>query len=135
VVPTEEVPADFLEHMVEIILEHKMPKLGLGLKLDDIPDHYKHKEEVIGHELRLVEIHKTHLDSKYCRIDKVPIDTTFALCKIPDCGLCGDAWRMGTPYIARHLPWYYDSENIPEEEKFMRANKASDIGHWSSQIG
>jgi len=134
IVPVEETPKDFLDHMVEIILEYGMPKLGLSLKLDDIPDHYKHKEEAIKHESIFTKL--GHIDSKYGIVWKAPIDTTFAICATPDCGLCQEAYRMNWPYTARHIPWYYDSDNLPEDEKFMRANRNPQVGtQWSAKEG
>src|SRR5216684_1895628 len=41
ILPVEEAPTDFIDHMVELVKEYNIPKLGLSLKIDDLPDHYK----------------------------------------------------------------------------------------------
>lgn len=134
VVPVEECPTDFIEHMTEILLEHGMPKLGLSLRIDDLPNHYKHKDEVIKHESIFTKL--GHIDSPHGKVWKAPIDTTFAICAIPDCGLCQGAYRMDWPYTARHIPWYYDSTKLPEDEIFMRKNKNPRVGtQWSAMEG
>jgi hypothetical protein len=133
VVPVEEAPVDFIDHMVEIVKEYKMPKLGLSLKIDDLPDHYKYKSEVIAHESQFSS--GSYIDTQYCRIYKAAVDTTFGICATPDCGLIMEAYRTGWPYTARHIPWYYDSNNLPEDERLLKAKKHPQIGHWSSKNG
>ena len=133
VLPVDEIPNDFLEHMCDIVKQHKIPKLGLSLKIDDLPEHYKHKQEVINHESQFSQ--KLNVDTPYCKVYSAPVDTTFAVCAIPDCGLIMEASRTGYPYSARHLPWYYDSNNLPEDEKLLKAKKHPQIGHWSSKEG
>jgi hypothetical protein len=135
IVPVDEIPNDFLDNMIEMIKEIKCPKLGLSLKIDDLPDHYKHKQEVIKHESIFTTL--GHVDNKYCRVYKAPTDTTFAI-NVPGipCGYNGEAWRTGAPYTARHAPWYYDSANLPEDEKLLRANvPAHHHTHWSKKQG
>ncbi len=131
VVPTAEIPHDFIEHMVEMATEHKIPKLGLSLIINDLPDHFKHKEEVIKHESIFTTLGS--IDTKYCKIYKAPVDTTFAVCRTPDCGYNVNAYRTGFPYSARHIPWYYDTNNLPEDEKLLKQNKLTWCGHWSSK--
>jgi hypothetical protein len=133
VLPVDEAPDDFIDHMVEIVKEYNIPKLGLSLKIDDLPDHYKYKNEVIAHETQFSQ--GPYIDTKHCRIYKAAVDTTFAVCATPDCGLNMNAYRTGWPYAARHIPWYYDSNNLPEDEKLLKARKHAQIGHWSSKEG
>ena len=135
VVPVDETPEDFLDHMVEIIREHKMPKLVLSLKIDDLPEHYAYRDDVIKHE-SVFETYGHFDHERYGRVFKAPIDTTFAICGTPDCGLEQGAYRMAFPYAARHVPWYYDSNNLPDDEIFMRANINPRVGtQWSAKSG
>ena len=134
VIPVDEAPVDFIDHMAEIMREKHIPKLGLSLKYDDLPDCYKHKQEVMNHESVITRL--PFFDHKYCRIYKFPVDTTFAVCGTPLCDYDGRAWRTGWPYSARHAPWYYDSNNLPEDEQVMRAKSLAKCNcHWSAKGG
>ena len=71
----------------------------------------------------------------------------FSICidDLPDCYLLKDkvrAWelidfdyvyfRMGFPYSVRHLPWYVDSGNPSEEERYYIGHLKTST-HWSEQ--
>jgi len=131
VIPVEECPKDIIEHLYEIYTHapFEVAKVGLSLKIDDLPDHYKFKNEVVGWELQNWDPRK-----------KIPIghitgiDTTFALCKIGQLDSKIDpSIRTDFPYMARHLPWYDDSTIITEEDKFYQETKDKGVGHWSSK--
>lgn len=91
-------------------------KVGPSLSIDDIPDHFANKAEVIIHEQKFWEQRD---GDKY----RAPIDTTFALYR-PLSGLnrsrAAEAYRLAPPYSLRHLPWYEDSACPTEEELFYR---------------
>ena len=131
VVPVSEAPKDFIEHMIEMAIEHNIPKLGLSLVINDLPDNFKNKQEVIKHESIFTTL--GHIDSKYGKIWKAPVDTTFAVCRTPNCGYNVNAYRMDWPYSARHMPWYYDSDNLPPDEILLKQTKLNWCGHWSSK--
>ena len=63
-------------------------------------------------------------------IYKASIDTTFALYK-PNAkgGWQLPALRIGGKYIARHLPWYSDTNNFSEEENFY-IEKSTSSSSW-----
>jgi len=131
VVPIDEAPDDFLGDIVELSKTHKIPKIGLGLKIDDLPDHFKFKQNVINHEGSFWKREK--IVDKKCDLFRAPIDSTFAV-NSPGiiCRLSDEDFRSGFPYMARHVPWYYDSNNLPDDEKLLRTKKLGHIGHWSS---
>jgi GT2 family glycosyltransferase len=130
IVPVKEAPDDFIEHMVKVAIQHNIPKLGLSLVTNDLPDHFKQKEQVIKHESAFTTYGS--FESEYGTVYKAPVDTTFAVCRVPDCGYNNGAYRMAWPYSARHAPWYYDSENLPADEILLKKNKLHWCGHWSS---
>jgi hypothetical protein len=116
VVPVEECPATVLDHFYSLLqIHHGITKVGFGLKIDDLPDHYQRKREVIEWE--------TKYWSQYVGDDvyKAPIDTTFALYR-PNTRY--QQWdttlRTGGIYQARHLPWYEDSEKPSDEEIYFK---------------
>ena len=122
IVPVDECPADFLDFFLQTLKKYRFAsKVGFSLKIDDIPDHYAHKNEVIGFE--------EHFFHDYCRegiLYWAPIDTTFALyrprTKRKHANGCIEMYRTAYPYQAYHLPWYTDSINPDEETRYYLEN-------------
>lgn len=139
----EECPLNVLEVFQEVL--QKAPhvnKAGFSLNIFDIPDHFDRKWEVIDWELQWW---KNAVD-KY--LYTAAIDTTFALYKKgvsvsyyydKNCDQ-GDghhrpegflkAIRTGYPFMARHLPWYVDSNNLSDEEIYV-INHSEIPTHWT----
>lgn len=127
VLPAKDCPKDFMKHFMELL--NKFPnveKVGFGLKIDDLPDFYNKKQEVIEWESQYWKkaIEKDVYDAK--------VDTTFALYK-PFTN--GEIWvqnavRTGGNFVAHHLPWYEDSKNETEENAFYRNNIKKGESHW-----
>lgn len=141
VVVCEDCPKDFLEYLLEA--KKKYPdykKIGLGLKIDDLPDHYVFKQKVIDWES---EFWKEHIydDELKAKFWIAKVDTTFAIydkhnhtrqivkkskkskSQRPFKVLSEDhsvenCLRTDFPYVARHLPWYIDNNNLDFEEKY-----------------
>ena len=115
-----ELNADFPENwkqiMSNVYYKFGFNKVGLGIKIDDIPDHYRYKNQVIRNEGRwwLNEIDKD--------IYTADTDTTFCLIKnigdnpYKSVRVCSDNM------ISRHAPWYINLDNLDEEEKFYLEN-------------
>jgi hypothetical protein len=117
VVPVDECPADFLLFFLETLKKYKLAqKAGFSLKIDDLPDCYAMKKDVIDWEKQFFD-HKRG-DLLYW----APIDTTFALYrprgKKKHAFYSIEMYRTAFPYMARHLPWYINSENPEEEERY-----------------
>lgn len=127
-IPAKECPNNFLEHFYNIMQETKVAKVGFSLKIDDLPDSYNQKEEVIKWESQF-----RHPSKEFVYGWKAPIDTTFALCNISTTGSYQDnSVRCSEPYSCHHFTWYYDSKNLPEDEIYYRNHKLNEVGHWSS---
>lgn len=122
VVPIEECPFDFLYAFFDVLLSYpEKNKIGFSLKLDDLPDHYELKENVLKWEGRFYEKSKSHGS---LTIYDAPVDTTFALYRPRKEWRTSDffsAFRMGYPYEARHLPWYRDLSKLTSEEIYYRS--------------
>jgi hypothetical protein len=129
VVPTSECPSDILYHFQKLLaLYPDYQKVGCGLKIDDLPDHYEYKLEVTLWESQFWE--STIDDELYV----ASVDTTFALYRSPETPprfVLGPALRTGQPYLARHLPWYADSEHPDEEDRYYVQHSIDGISHWS----
>lgn len=124
----ENCPDDFMSKFIFILERFPFSqKVGFGIAIDDIPDCFTHKAEVINHEKQFWA--KEVLPQVY----RAPIDTTFALYR-PFCkGIASnrnEVYRTGKPYVIKHLPWYIDSKNMTSEEIYY-INSISQSTHWS----
>jgi|GEM_PF-1325890 len=132
ILPVNDCPDDFLEQFFNILETFpKITKVGFSLKIDDIPDYYPLKESVLKHESQSWLEKFSYNDTV---LYKVPIDTTFALYKPNICPEENKWWnsiRTEAPYIARHLTWYIDPDNLSEEDLFYKSVAQSDISNWA----
>lgn len=126
-------PADVVDHLLHL-LKHDYPmaaKIGLSLRIDDLPDCYNYKQQVINWEQRYYTRKAKHNDTLF----RAPVDTTFALYR-PRVGLSRsrsvEAYRTAAPYQIRHLPWYTDSNNLTKEEQYYISH-CRRATSWGSQ--
>lgn len=125
---TAECPDDFMQHFLDILKRYPLSqKVGFGLRIDDLPDHFINKAGVIKHES---QFWTKAIEPELYRAD---IDTTFALYR-PYCkgvaSIYHEVYRTGKPYIIRHLPWYVDTNNMSDEELYY-VNNITQSTHWS----
>jgi len=124
----EGCPDDFMK--LFFVLLNKYPdvtKVGFGLKIDDIPETYCRREEVIKWESRFFERKRESMAFE------ADIDTTFALYR-PSAyprERMFKALRTSAPYIMRHLPWYEDSANLIDEQAYYYQT-STQITHWKT---
>ena len=126
----EDCPNDFMEKFVMLLNRHVFcQKVGFGIRIDDLPECYKFKKDVIRFESPYW-IKKAEEGVFYA-----PIDTTFALYR-PYTGQqvnhLRKTLRTGFPYVIRHLPWYLDSDNMNSEEKYY-VNSIQQSTEWSKK--
>lgn len=125
---TRDCPDDFMEYFLKVLDKYSNCfKVGFGIKIDDLPDFFKHKNQVIEHESQFWK------DEIELGLYNAPIDTTFALYR-PYTGTSANSKKMNIrtdfPYIIRHLPWYINSDKLSEEELYY-INSISKSTHWS----
>lgn len=127
VMPIEECPLDMFDYFMSLLEKYpQIAKIGPGLKIDDLPDHYSLKQAVIDHESNFWRV-----ESPEPEVYFAPIDTTLSLHK-PGIGhQFHDCIRTGFPYLARHLPWYVDSNNLTEEERHYRSRLSPTVSNWN----
>ncbi len=126
VVPDNQCPSDAVGFFLDTLSEYpNAAKVGFGLRIDDIPECYADKSDVLLWE-------KRHWMSPVSdHLYEAQIDTTFALYRPwVRWGMC---LRTGFPYLARHLPWYIDSSSLSEEEVFYRAKIKSGTSWWTGE--
>lgn len=130
VVPANFVPLDYIEYFYSIMMKYKnVEKVGFGLRIDNLPDCYNCKNEVIEWEKQYLkkEISKS--------LFAAAIDTTFALYRPYVTGPANFYVlhiRTGYPYLAEHLPWYQDSANPTEEDLYYKEHIQTST-HWTSK--
>lgn len=125
VVPIEECPLNVIEYFYKLLDKYpEITKVGFGLKIDDLPDHYSRKKEVVEWEK---QFWKEEIEPGVYKAD---IDTTFALYR-PNTWYQqkGKTLRTGYPFFMKHLPWYINDENLNQEENFFRKT-ASKKSSW-----
>ena len=126
VLPTENCPLDAALYLLENLMRFDdIAKVGLGLKIDDLPAHYPLRDAVIDWE------------RKFWQVERMPgvyeadVDTTFAVYR-PYSGLQAHhpCLRTGEPYTARHLPWYQDPSDLDEEDRYYREHASLAVSNW-----
>jgi len=127
-------------HFLEII--NDIAVVGPMLRIDDIPDYYPLKKELISGKKGL---HK-RLHSKKVELStykgmiieyiRAPIDTTFGMYR------AGTQWkrlnsgiRILAPYGARHLDWYIDPDALTPDQEYYIEHAAQTVAHWSNWNG
>lgn len=118
---------DALKHFYEV---HKQfpqyMKVGFGLKIDDLPDEYPLKNEVIKWESQFWK--NKLIEGVY----EAGVDTTFAVYKPRTYQyMLNPSIRLGEPFVARHLPWYHRTDNLSDEEIFYRLRADKDVSSWN----
>lgn len=130
VLPIEACPLNVTEYFAGILEKYpSITKVGFALKIDDLPDYYAQKQQVLDWEGQFwkKEIVKGLYDAS--------IDTTFALYRpgiYPNQKKWWKSIRTGAPYVARHLPWYEDLDNPNEEELFYQRSLNNQSSFWSA---
>jgi hypothetical protein len=134
VLPVKECPNDAVKYFQEVLQKYpEFTKVGFGIKIDDLPDYYKNKKNVLNWE------------SKYWTspigdgLFKADIDTTFALYRANSVKQqWGKTLRTSGQYMIHHLPWYENESEITDEEKYYRAvavNSTWYSSKWQKKYG
>lgn len=125
IVPVEDCPDNFMEHFYSILQRYPYDKAGFALKIDDLPNHYHQKQNVIEWE------NQFWINQKEPGMFEAPIDTTFALVRPRRTPVWSMAIRTGFPYLARHTTWYLDPNNLPEDEEFYSKTVIPEETNWT----
>lgn len=129
VVPSSECPSDVLDVFATMLNDHPdIDKVGFSLQIDDLPDHYEHAESVVAWESQF------WLNTYSPGYFFAAIDTTFAMYRPGEKHLNSRSLRSAPPYVARHMPWYQDSENPSEELTYYLEHADSLIINWDRKV-
>lgn len=112
VLPIERCPKNFLKWLMKLLDgNHELRKVGLGLIYDDI---------TFFDRTRIQQFEATLYDGSRVgdEIYFAQVDTTFALyANVRHYDLMRTL-RTGGDLRARHLPWYFDYDNLPDDERY-----------------
>ncbi len=127
VLPLKECPKNIIEELYRILKRFtNIEKAGVALKIDDIPEQYRHKTEVIRIETNWwkEEVGKN--------IYNAPVDTTFALYRPFAKGNAEEcnAYRAAGNLMFMHQPWYENSDSPAEEDIYYKNSVSKSSSYW-----
>lgn len=129
VVPARDprTPDDLIEQMHHIMdVDPAVVKVGPSLRIDNLPDCYARKREVIDWEKQFW----VKPASQWPAYDS-GIDTTFALYREGSASWPGGRYlRLAPPYQFEHVPWYEDSAKPSDEERYYREHAKKGWVNW-----
>lgn len=129
IVPDVDCPPNALRHFRKLLRRHRdIDKVGFGLRIDDLPHHYPHRDQVREWEQRFWR------DEVEPSVFRAEIDTTFAMYRPPGNPDHQRALRTGAPYVARHTPWYLDPDQLSEEDLYYRRHANPAISNWDQNL-
>ena len=112
ILPIERCPKDFVKQMMKILdANHEIRKVGLGLVTEDIT--FFNREECQKNAAKLFNGTQVG-DNLYF----AQVDTTFAIYSNVRHYSLRFSLRTTGNLRAYHLPWYYDYDNLPDDEKY-----------------
>lgn len=130
VVPAPTCPNDLVAQMVKAMetLPATPCKVGPSLRVDNLPDHYRLKREVVAWERQWWQ-KPTADGTAYDAL----IDTTMALYRSgsPSWPPVGTHYRLAPPYQLEHVPWYEDIQRPTEEARYYREHIDRQWTHWT----
>ncbi|MBK7668772.1 MAG: glycosyltransferase family 2 protein [Sphingobacteriaceae bacterium] len=130
VVPNKNCPGDLVFKLYEVLTKYsEIEKAGPALLINDLPESYKSKQDVIAAETKYwkKELEKDVYDA--------PVDTTFALYRPLAQGNAEEckAYRVGGNYSIHHLPWYEDTANPTEENLYYKSKMIQGTSVWTDK--
>lgn len=135
----DNVNGDILEFYKYLSIQNNNEYVvGPMLRIDDIPDYYPYKKNVIqSHTSQFW--HKTPININYkgntYQIQYSLIDTTFQLVhrSLLSSTFARKGIRCYPPYSARHLDWYLDPNNLTDDQIYY-SKKSTDTATWGRNI-
>ena len=132
IIPLETVPDNFIEDLISYSKKYSKSKVGMSIKIDDIDLSYPLNAWVHSYESNYWT---NAIKDGEIELYPHPIDTTFAVHspgQLPTWS--ANTLRVGVPYIVKHAPFYYDPNNLPEDEKHYLTHMNKQSSNWSSKV-
>ncbi|MES2876030.1 MAG: glycosyltransferase family 2 protein [Patescibacteria group bacterium] len=127
ILPSEQYPKNPIEYFCDLLNTYNdINKVGFGLRIDDLPDSYLQKQDVINWESRYWSKDLKLQPNIY----KASLDTTFALYRPHTWWFLDPSIRTGAPYFAQHEPWYQSSKEPTDDFAYYRMRASRDVSTW-----
>jgi hypothetical protein len=128
VVPSEGCPLDWPQRLSELLRKYPTyHKVGLGLRIDNLPLHYQKRGDAIGWESHFWD---TPVEDNVFHAD---VDTTLAV-HLPTMEMGAHSFRAlrtGFPYVADHLAWHEDLDNLSPEMQYYHEHAERGMCSWT----
>lgn len=128
-VPADVCPKNLVEKLFDLLCWFPgCGKVGAGLRTDNLHQNLANRNWVIEWESQWRRRRATP-DAFYAKVD-----TTFAM--YPPFGkfcIHDSNVRTDAPYLVEHWPWYFDSNDLPEEERYYWSHKDFNLTGWDIQ--
>ena len=112
ILPIERCPKDFVKRLMKILdSNHEVRKVGLGLIWEDITFSDKEQTQILESNF----YNGTQIGEN---LYYAQVDTTFALYSNVRHYSLRFSLRTTDNLMAYHLPWYFDYDALPEDEKY-----------------
>lgn len=112
----ENMPDDYQLVMYNMLQKYEMNKVAFAIKIDDLPNHYRYKNQVVRNEGRW------WLEQVEPDVYKADTDTTFALMRNIGDNTYRSLRIAKNDFICKHVPFYIDLDNLDEEEQYYIDN-------------
>jgi glycosyltransferase involved in cell wall biosynthesis len=112
IVLNEYFPDDWKHIMYNLHKKYNYDKIALGLRIDDLPIHYRYRNQVKRNEGRWW-LNRVEED-----LYEADTDTTFCFMRNFNDNCYKSLRITRKDMICRHAPWYHDLDNLNEEEKY-----------------
>lgn len=113
---------ELLEFYIDVMKQHNPTVVGCMLRIDDLPDHFVIRDEMVkSHMIQFWGEHRNNyiFEHNGIKCQRCAIDTTFGLYKKEfEFKRLNHGIRVYEPYMARHLDWYLDTNNLSEEQQY-----------------
>ena len=132
IIPLDTVPSNFIDDLIAYAIKYNKTKVGMSIKIDDLDLSYPLNEWVYSYES---SYWTNAIIDENVELYPHPIDTTFAVHApktLPTWS--NNTLRVGEPYIAKHAPFYYNPESLPDDEKYYLTHMNKQSSNWSSKV-
>jgi hypothetical protein len=124
----DDFPMRWKEIMLSVLNRNpSYQKVAIALRIDDLPEHYRYRQQVIRNESGWWIREAENL------VYEADTDTTFALYKNFNDN-CFKSLRIAyTNMISRHRTWYIDLEDLCEEERYYLSHCTESFTQYTKQ--
>jgi hypothetical protein len=126
VIPDAGCPMDLVLKMYQVADRYPNAKVGPGIRIDNIPDHYHLKDLMIRSECGYWS-EGSRMPEGDCF--RAQLDTTFSLYQPGASKWDGVHIRLDFPYVVEHHPWYDDSSKSNEERDYYYSHAIPGMSH------